>query len=66
MSDPYTLHTLDNGLQIVIEQMADVRKAMAELAQARKLFARGGNRRAEAMTLHLIPHAALDEDDLEL
>ncbi|MCH8146914.1 MAG: insulinase family protein [Planctomycetes bacterium] len=29
MSDPYTLHTLDNGLQIVIEQMADVRSAAA-------------------------------------
>ena len=29
MSDPYTLHTLDNGLQIVIEQMVDVRSAAA-------------------------------------
>ncbi|UCE60610.1 MAG: insulinase family protein [Phycisphaerales bacterium] len=27
MSDPYTLHTLDNGLRIVIEQMGDVRSA---------------------------------------
>ena len=29
MNDPYTLHTLDNGLQIVIEQMPDVRSAAA-------------------------------------
>ncbi len=29
MNDPYTLHTLDNGLQIVIERMADVRSAAA-------------------------------------
>lgn len=29
MKDPYTIHTLDNGLQIVIEQMPDVRSAAA-------------------------------------
>ena len=29
MSDPYTQHTLENGLQIVIEKMADVRSAAA-------------------------------------
>lgn len=29
MADPYTLHTLDNGLQVVIEHMPDVRSAAA-------------------------------------
>ncbi len=29
MNDPYTLHTLDNGLRIVIEKMPDVRSAAA-------------------------------------
>jgi len=29
VSDPYTLHTLDNGLKIVIERMPDVRSAAA-------------------------------------
>ena len=29
MKDPYTLHTLDNGLKIVIEAMPDVRSAAA-------------------------------------
>ncbi|MGD2109495.1 MAG: pitrilysin family protein [Phycisphaerae bacterium] len=29
MTSPYTLHTLDNGLRIVIEQMPDVRSAAA-------------------------------------
>ena len=29
MSNPYTLHTLDNGLRIVIERMPDVRSAAA-------------------------------------
>lgn len=29
MNDPYTLHTLDNGLQIIIEKMPDVRSAAA-------------------------------------
>ena len=29
MNDPYTLHTLDNGLRIVIERMPDVRSAAA-------------------------------------
>ncbi len=29
MTDPYTLHTLDNGLRLVIERMPDVRSAAA-------------------------------------
>ena len=29
MKDPYTLHTLANGLRIVIERMPDVRSAAA-------------------------------------
>ncbi|MBU0717680.1 MAG: insulinase family protein [Planctomycetes bacterium] len=29
MNDPYTLHTLDNGLRVVIETMPDVRSAAA-------------------------------------
>jgi predicted Zn-dependent peptidase len=29
MNDPYTLHKLDNGLQVVIEEMPDVRSAAA-------------------------------------
>ncbi len=44
----------------------DVKKAMADFAQARKLFSQGGNRREEALTLHRIAHAALGEGDLEL
>lgn len=44
----------------------DVKKAMSELAQARKLFERGGNRREEALTLHRIGHAALEEGDFDL
>jgi tetratricopeptide (TPR) repeat protein len=44
----------------------DVGKAMAELASARKLFAAGGNRREEALTLYRIAHAALEEGDTEL
>ena len=44
----------------------DTRRAMAELAQACKLFAQGGNRREEAHTLYRIAHAALDEGDLAL
>ena len=27
MKDPYTLHTLGNGLRVVIEEMPDVRSA---------------------------------------
>ena len=41
-------------------------KAMEELAQARALFAKGGNRREEALTLHRIAHAALDEGNIDL
>lgn len=41
-------------------------KAMQELAQARAIFAAGGNRREEALTLHRIAHAALDEGNVEL
>jgi tetratricopeptide (TPR) repeat protein len=44
----------------------DAKKAMAELTQARKLFAKGGNRREEAVTLHRIARAALDEGDIPL
>jgi tetratricopeptide (TPR) repeat protein len=44
----------------------DHKRAMEELAQARKLFAKGGNRREEAMTLHRIAHAALEEGDLDV
>ncbi|MBI5511767.1 MAG: hypothetical protein HY903_23675 [Deltaproteobacteria bacterium] len=44
----------------------DVRHAMAELAEARKLFAKGGNRREEALTLYRIAHAALEEGDVPL
>ena len=40
--------------------------AMTDLAQARKLFAEGGLRRQEALTLHRIAHAALDEGNVEL
>lgn len=42
------------------------KEALDELSQARKLFAQGGNRREEALTLHRIAHAALEEGDLEL
>ncbi len=44
----------------------DVKRAMAELGQARRLFAKGGNRREEALTLYRIAHAALEEGDIEL
>ncbi|MEK7706303.1 MAG: hypothetical protein AAB426_15185, partial [Myxococcota bacterium] len=44
----------------------EVKEAMQELAQARKLFAAGGNRREEALTLYRIAHAALEEGDVEL
>jgi len=44
----------------------DTKRAMAELGQACKLFAQGGNRREEAHTLYRIAHAALDEGDLAL
>ena len=44
----------------------DAKKAMAELSQARKLFAAGGNRREEALTLYRIAHAAIDEGDVAL
>lgn len=44
----------------------DVKRAMAELTQARKLLAGGGNRREEALTLYRIAHAALEEGDLGL
>ncbi len=42
MNDPYTLHTLDNGLRIVIERMPDVRSAAAGF------LARAGARDEEA------------------
>jgi tetratricopeptide (TPR) repeat protein len=44
----------------------DVKRAMEELTEARKLFARGGNRREEALTLYRIAHAAFEEGDIEL
>lgn len=44
----------------------DVERAMTELAEARKLFAKGGNRREEALTLYRIAHAAFEEGDMEL
>lgn len=44
----------------------DIATAMEELSQARKLFGKGGNRREEALTLHRIAHAALDEGDFAL
>ena len=44
----------------------EVDQAMAELAEACKLFSEGGNRREEALTLHRISHAAREEGDLEL
>ena len=44
----------------------DTKKAMTELSKARKLFANGGNRREEALTLHRIAHAALDEGNVKL
>lgn len=44
----------------------DTKKAMTELSKARKLFAKGGNRREEAITLHRIAHAALDEGNVKL
>ncbi len=44
----------------------EVKKAMSELAKARKLFQAGGNRREEALTLHRIAHAAFEEGDFDL
>ncbi len=44
----------------------EVKQAMSELAQACKLFAQGGNRREEALTLYRIAHAAFEEGDIEL
>ncbi len=47
-------------------RLKDVKAAMGELAQARKLFGKGGNRREEALTLYRIAHAAFEEGDLDL
>ncbi|MEZ4271518.1 MAG: hypothetical protein R3C68_08825 [Myxococcota bacterium] len=44
----------------------DVKKAMQELGEARKLFAEGGNRREEALVVYRIAHAALEIGDVEL
>ncbi|MEO1482231.1 MAG: AAA family ATPase [Myxococcota bacterium] len=44
----------------------EVKKAMGELAKARKLFQVGGNKREEALTLHRIAHAAFEEGDFDL
>jgi tetratricopeptide (TPR) repeat protein len=44
----------------------DVERAMQELAEARKLFAKGGNRREEALTLYRIAYAAFEEGDMQL
>ena len=44
----------------------DPERAMQELAQASQLFAQSGNRREEAVTLHRIAHAALEEGQLDL
>lgn len=44
----------------------EVKKAMAELARARKLFQVGGNKREEALTLYRIAHAAFEEGDFDL
>lgn len=44
----------------------DVKKAQAQLAEARKLLAAGGNRREEALTLHRISQAAYEEANMEL
>ncbi|MEE8408715.1 MAG: tetratricopeptide repeat protein, partial [Myxococcota bacterium] len=43
----------------------EVKRAMSELTQARKLFAKGGNRREEALTLYRIAHAAREQGDLD-
>lgn len=44
----------------------EVKRAMDELAQARKYFAQGGNRREEVLTLYRIGHAALEDGDIKL
>ncbi len=44
----------------------DGERAMKEFSRARTLFGKGGNRREEALTLHRIAHAAVDEGDLKL
>ena len=44
----------------------NAKMALDELAQAATLFAKGGNRREEALTLHRIAHAAFEQGDLEL
>ncbi|HET6346867.1 MAG TPA: tetratricopeptide repeat protein, partial [Myxococcota bacterium] len=44
----------------------DVQEAMKELAEACRLFGQGGNRREEALTLHRLGYAALDEGNLPL
>ncbi len=52
-NDPYTLHTLDNGLRIVIERMPDVRSAAAGF------LARTGARDEEAVVAgvsHFLEH----------
>lgn len=43
----------------------EVKKAMTELAHARRLFQAGGNRREEAVTLNRIARVALEEGDFE-
>lgn len=44
----------------------DPERALTELSRACQLFAKGGNRREEALTLHRIAHAALDEGKVDM
>lgn len=51
---------------LLLLRRGDLKKAQAQLADARKLFAAGGNKREEALTLHRIAQAAHEEANLEL
>ncbi|MBC7793101.1 MAG: AAA family ATPase, partial [Clostridia bacterium] len=51
---------------LLLLRRGDLKKAQAQLGEARKLFAAGGNKREEALTLHRIAQAAYEEANIEL
>jgi hypothetical protein len=60
------LASLKREQALIRLRRGDVDHAIAELAEARRLFAQGKNRREEALTLHRIGYAALDEGNVAL
>lgn len=60
------LASLKREQALIRLRRGEVEAAITDLAEARQLFAKANNRREEALTLHRIGYAALDEGNVKL